>query len=148
MWFALILLVLVPVTILAMEGLGEDEWIEVILAMGAGILPAVIVLALGRFQFKVDDVGIHYRFAPQVIRWRTISGGEIQSFEIRQRKTFFERHHCGYHYNRFRHSIQMNITGKKFVCITLRNGRKVKIGSENPEEVAYALKRLHTENNF
>lgn len=116
-------------------------WLSTLLAS----IPVVAILLYSKLQLRIDEVGVHYKFFPGVWKWKTITKTEIESFELSAMKSFFEKLEIGYHRNLLTQSSRMNITGKKFLRLKLKDGRKMKIGSEHPEEMERALKHLTTE---
>lgn len=122
--------------------------IMVLLSTLLASVPVLATLLYSKLQLRIDDVGIHYKFFPGVWKWKTITKSEIESFEFSAMKSVFEKLECGYSRNLFSNSIRMNITGKKFLRMKLKDGRKIKIGSENAEEMERALKRLTPEDNL
>jgi hypothetical protein len=144
-WFAWIAFLLFPLFTLPLGESGSMQDVgQIFLTMGATALPLGVVLFMTRFQVKIDEEGIRYRFMPNSYKWRFIPKTTIESFEVQEKKTWFEKIHCGYYRSHKCNSIQMNITGKKLVHVKLTGGKRIKIGSENPEGIEYALKRLTT----
>jgi len=149
LWFVLILIILIPLLLTFNDkGMNQEEIITLLLSTLFAAVPVVATLLYSKLQLRIDDVGIHYKFFPGVWKWKTITKTEIESFEFSAMKSIFEKLECGYRRNLFTHSIRMNITGKKFLRMKLKDGSKIKIGSENPEEMEWALKRLTTEDSL
>src|SRR6185436_4642982 len=98
-------------------------------------IPVLAMLLYTKLQIKIDGDGVHYRFIPTILKWRTISRSSIESFEVTAKKNLWEKIECGYGYrsNRFRKIISMNVCGSKFARIKLTDGRRFKIGTINPE---------------
>lgn len=128
--------------------MNQQEIITLLLSTLLATVPLMAILLYSKLQFRIDDVGIHYKFFPGVWKWKTIAKTEIESFEFSGMKSIFEKWEIGYRRNLFSNSIRMNITGNKFLRMELKDGRKIKIGSENPEEMERALKRLTTEDTL
>ena len=146
LWLVLILIILLPLLLTYNDkGMNQQELITLFLSTLLAVVPVVAMLFFSKLQLRIDDGGIHYRFFPGVWKWKTITKTEIESFEFSDMKSLFEKWETGYCRNLFTDSIRMNITGKKFLRMKLKDGGKIKIGSENPEEMERALKRLTTE---
>ncbi len=146
LWLVLALIILLPLLLTFNDrGMNQQEIIMLLLSTLFASVPVVAILLYSKLQLRIDDVGIHYKFFPGVWKWKTIAKTEIESFEFSTMNSIFEKLECGYSRNLFSNSIRMNITGKKFLRMKLKDGRRIKIGSENPEEMERALKRLTTE---
>jgi len=146
LWAVQILIILLPLLLtLNKKDIAQESLIMVLLSTLLACIPVAGMLLYSKLQIKIDGDGIHYKFLPGVWKWKTITKTEIESFEFSPMKSFFEKLECGYRRNLFSNSIRMNITGKKFLRMKLKDGSKIKIGSENPEEMERVLKRLTTE---
>jgi len=124
------------------ESLEQKDVATLILGLAFAFLPVVVILFYSKFQLKVDSAGIHYKFFPGIIKWRIIAKEMIDSFEVTAKRSFFEKIECGYSRNRLNRTTMMNISGEKFARIKLKDGRRFKIGSENPESLERALRKL------
>lgn len=146
LWLVLALIILLPLLLTFNDtGMNQQEIIALLLSTLFASVPVVAILLYSKLQLRIDDVGVHYRFFPGVWKWKTILKTEIESFELSAMNSIFEKLECGYRRNLFTDTIRMNITGKKFLRMKLKDGRKIKIGSEHPEEMERVLKRLTTE---
>lgn len=143
LWFVLIALLIVELLIFV-PVLDEDEnnALLLVLSLAALLLPLILILFVFKFEFAIDEEGIHYRFIPKIIRWKTIAVGSIESFQVKEKESWFEKLHYGFHRNIFRNIITINITGNKYLVLSLRSGGTLKLGTENGDSVAYTLKKL------
>lgn len=147
-WFVLFFLFLLPIIMaLTEEEPNQKDMTMILLSTVFAILPVAAILLYSKFQIKIDNQGIHYKFFPAVIKWRVISKDMIESFEVTAKQTLLEKVECGYRRNRLNNTIVMNISGEKFARIKLKDGRRLKIGSENPEGLARALRKLTSPDN-
>jgi hypothetical protein len=148
-WVAMLVLLLAPVVMILSgdEIPSRGEMTSMLLSTGIAFIPMVGIIFFARFQFRIDAEGIHYRFFPAVIKWRMIPKSLIESFEVSEKRNLIEKIECGYRRNRLNNSITMNISGSKFARLKLRDGRKMKIGSENPESMERALRKLTSPDN-
>jgi hypothetical protein len=142
-WIASVLVILSPLVIILLdEHHGQENTGLIILTTLLAWIPVGLVLFWARFNIKIDQTGLHYRFSPTLYKWRTIRADGILAVEVRDKRGFFERIACGYQRSIFRKTVFMNITGEKFVIIRSGDGQTLKIGSKNPEAMKLALKRL------
>lgn len=150
-WVALILLLLtIPSLTLFSDTISQKDVTSVLLSTAFAFIPMVVTLIFAKLQIKIDGVGVHYKFIPSVFKWRTIAKNSIESFEVTPKKNLWEKLECGYGYrnNRFKRIISMNVTGVKFARIKLTDGRRIKIGTVNPESMERALRQLTSTDNY
>jgi RsiW-degrading membrane proteinase PrsW (M82 family) len=150
-WVAFALLLLAALTLpLMSDSVSEKDMTSILLSTLFAFLPMAGLLLFAKFQFRIDEKGLHYRFFPAIFKWRTITKNNIESFEVSAKKNFWEKIECGYGYrhNRFKKTISMNVTGSKFARINLADGRKLKIGTVNPESMERALRQLTSTDNY
>jgi len=143
LWFVLIALLITELLIFV-PVLGEDEnnTLLLLISMAALLLPMVLILFVFKFELSINEEGIRYRFIPKIIRWKTIPLSSIESFQLKGKESWFEKIHYGFHRNIFKNIITINITGSKYLVISLRGGSTVKLGTENADSVHYTLKHL------
>lgn len=146
-WVFSLILILVPVLIAVLsDTVSEPDKIVIALSTVLGFIPVVAILWFSKLQLRIDDTGLHYRFPPAVFRWKTVSGKTIQSFEVSEKRTLSEKMEIGFRRSLFFNTTTMNISGTKIARIQLHDGQKLKIGSENPEGIERALKKLTSAN--
>jgi hypothetical protein len=85
-------------------------------------------------EIKVDKSGIVYRYFPLIRRERRIDREDIQHFEV---KKYFLRGY-GIRYN-FRGEKTINVKGHMGMEITTRNGKRLMLGTQMPDEFLHAL---------
>ncbi len=149
-WVAMVLLLLAaPTLTLVSDSVSQKDMTSVLLSTAFAFIPMVGMLLFAKLQIKIDGGGLHYKFFPSVLKWRTISKDSIESFEVTPKKNLWEKLECGYGYrnNRYKRIISMNVTGAKFARIKLTDGRRLKIGTINPESMERALRKLTSTDN-
>ena len=140
-WIALLALAIIPTIIIAMDQSREVDVSMLALTVILGFVPVALILFYARLQIKIDTQGFHYKFFPAVMKWRVITKNEIKSYEVSD-KLGIEKFEIGHKRSFLNKTISMNITGKKMIRLELKNGHKLKIGTENPEGAERALKKL------
>jgi hypothetical protein len=93
----------------------------------------------------IDSEGVHYRFFPNEPRWRTIRKEEIIDFDIHKTNLF---NRFGHHRQWFIKTKRMNVNGRVLLSLRLKSGKKIKLGSRNPEGLEWAMKKLITEHEL
>lgn len=142
MWILSILGVLLPLTIILTLDRQALSASLLILTLFSTAIPFAILMLWCRMSVRVDEAGLQYRFVPSVFQWKTISPEEIVSYEIREPKNWYEKFSVGFRRSLLRDTTFINITGKKFLVVTLRNKGTLMIGTENAESLAWAMKRM------
>ncbi|NJM25716.1 MAG: hypothetical protein HC859_09720 [Bacteroidia bacterium] len=112
------------------------------LILFAAWIPLIAILALGRYDLRIDTVGVHYRFMPRAWKWRLIPRDNIASVEVRKSKNLHERISCGYKRHVFDRKIFMNIAGRSFIEIVCKDGKRIVAGTTDPESARWALSRM------
>jgi len=92
----------------------------------------------------IDAEGVHYRFFPYEPKWHLIRREEIIDFDVRK-KNIFSR--LGYH-RKWLKSKTMNVNGFAHLSLFLINGKKLKLGSNNPEGLKWAMRKLIPKNEI
>lgn len=108
-------------------------------------VPLIAILALGRYDLRIDTEGVHYRFMPRAWKWKLIPRDNIASVEIRKPKNLHERISCGYKRRVFHQKIFMNIAGRSFIEIVCKDGKRIVAGTTDPESARWALSRMEEE---
>jgi hypothetical protein len=141
-------ILLLPVGMtLADEDTTRENLTAILLSMAMSLLIVVGILIYSKLQVKINEEGLHYKFFPAITKWKMILKNEIESFEVTPAQNLIEKVEMGHKRNIFNKTITMNITGKKFARIQLKDGRKFKIGTDNAEGFERALRRLLTPDN-
>lgn len=103
---------------------------------------AMFMLISMTLETRIDENGIHYRFVPLKPKWRTIRIEEIRTFTFEERFKFFDSGKIGHHYNVFKKQRSFKIWGGKHIAITLSEGSRLLLGTQNLEAMEWAMKKL------
>ena len=108
----------------------------IIIAVTMGIIYAI------RLDSKIDKNGIHYRWYPIQIKYVTLPWQSIQYCYIRHVKPLNESGGGGYRYLS-KLEVAFLLKGRKGLQLQLHeNGKKILIGTQNPEEVMETIIQL------
>ena len=91
----------------------------------------------------IDTEGVHYRFFPDSPRWSTIGKDDIIDFDVEEKHVFLR---FGYHARWFSKIRTMNVNGNFHLSLFLKNGKKINLGSKNPEGLKWAMRKLIPKN--
>ena len=105
-----------------------------VLVFGMGI-PVLFYHA--RLETRVEPAGVYVRFFPLQLKEVLIKAREIESFEARKYNPLLE--YGGWGIRLGSGGYAYNARGNKGVQLTLRDGRKIMIGSQHSEELARAI---------
>ncbi len=87
-------------------------------------------------QTRIDRFGISYRYFPLIRKWHTIYREQINNWKIVSRFTM----QFGVRYGI--NSKTLNVQGNKKIALKLSSGKTLYIGTQQPEEISRAMKKL------
>jgi len=107
-----------------------------------GLIPLLILYFINTIKlvFQINEEGISYRFYPFHASFKLIKWEEIATISIRKYNAIMEYGGWGIRTFSFRKNIAYSISGSFGLQIELKKGKKILIGTQNPEE----LKKLTT----
>src|SRR5690348_8655943 len=82
---------------------------SILTPLGVGVVMAIILSI--KLDTRVDNMGIHYRFFPNRLKWNLIRMNDIQQMEVRDTRKILQYGIVGYHKNVFQKTIAMTIRG-------------------------------------
>lgn len=145
-WWILILfpLILTIVITIAMQG-NDAKKTEIISSIGVLIAAEafiVILFAIMRLYCRIDDKGVRFGYSP-FIKKRIHLWRDIENVWVRKYSPLGEYGGWGIKtISPKKHGMAYNVWGNKGLQIHLKNGKKILIGTQKPEEMAAFLKRL------
>lgn len=115
------------------------------------ILPSVLFF-LVRLETKIDDSGIFYRLIPFHIKLKKISWNDISEIYVRKYNPIGEYGGWGLKGSK-KHGKAINVSGNMGLQIILKNGEKILVGTNKPDELNRILqtvknKILNPTNNY
>jgi hypothetical protein len=118
---------------------------EVIISLAIGpviLLAVIILLYYSKLVTEVRYDGVYIRYTPFHRSFRCLPFSEIESYEARTYSPIAEYGGWGIRWgwkggNR---NIAYNVSGNKGVQLVLKDGRRILIGSQKPEELVAAIK--------
>jgi hypothetical protein len=102
------------------------------------------ILTAIKLHVIIDAEGVHYRFFPHEPRWQAIRREEIIDFKV-EKKNILNR---SVHHRKWFSTKSMNVNGSDQLLLFLINGKKLKLGSNNPEGLKWAMRRLIPRNEI
>jgi hypothetical protein len=117
----------------------------VLIAISAGVLVVMSAALILSFRMRliteVTPDGFRFRFPPIIRRMRTITKGEIGSWEVRKYSAVFEYGGWGYRRS-LRKGISYNTGGDMGLQLRLKSGKKILFGTRRPNVLLDAMTRL------
>jgi hypothetical protein len=86
---------------------------------------------------RIDAEGVHFRMKPFHLREQTIAWEEIDQIHVRKYSPIMEYGGWGIRYGR--NGKAFNVRGDYGIQIVKKNGKRVLIGTQRPDEVARHL---------
>lgn len=111
------------------------------LFVALGALPVLIAVALFfslRMTTEVRTDGVYVRFAPFHRKFRRFGFDELASFEVRSYRPL--REYGGWGLRGFGRNRALNVSGNRGLQLVFEDGRRVLIGSQQPEKLAAAMR--------
>lgn len=100
---------------------------------------ADLVLIALKLNTKINKQGIHFQLLPFQFREKFISWNEVASIEVRKYSPIMEYGGWGYRYG-FKNGKAYNVSGNMGLQLVLKNGDKILIGTQKPDELMEFLK--------
>lgn len=108
----------------------------IIIAVSFLLLTAGI--AMITLHTKLDDQGVHFKLFPFHLKFRLHKWEDIQSAEVRQYKPIAE--YGGWGLRMGPGGMAYNMSGNRGLQLVLKNGKRILIGTQKPEEISAFLK--------
>jgi len=89
---------------------------------------------------RIDKNGIYYRFAPVHRKERWIKWNEVKDVYVRRYRPIAE--YGGWGFRNGRSGKALNTSGNMGLQIEFINGKKLLLGTQNPDEMERILKKL------
>lgn len=107
------------------------------------LVPVVIfsfILSL-TLHTRIDQHGITYRYAPVHRKSRLIKWELVKSCYVREYRPIAE--YGGWGFRRGRSGMAFNVSGSKGLQIIFKDGKKMLLGTQKPDELGRVLEKLH-----
>ena len=133
---------LVPVSLIINEYIKDNTSITTNEFLGSiGIIASVLLIFIFKLSTRIDEKGIHYQFFPFHFSMKTLLWSEITKAEVRTYDPIGEYGGWGlrYSFNKKKGNA-VNVSGDIGIQLTLKNGKKLLIGTQKKEAVSRVLK--------
>ena len=134
---------LVPVGLIINEYIKDNTSMTTNEFLGSliGIIASVLLIFIFKLSTRIDEKGIHYQFFPFHFSMKTLLWSEITKAEVRTYDPIGEYGGWGlrYSFNKKKGNA-VNVSGNIGIQLTLKNGKKLLIGTQKKEAVSRVLK--------
>lgn len=112
------------------------------------VVPAAVAILFwaAKLQTMVCKDGLYVRFFPFYMKFKRFAFEDISEYYARKYRPIWEYGGWGIRYT-FRNGKAYNIRGNKGLQIVFKNGKKLLIGSQNPQELAEAIDSIVKKSN-
>lgn len=132
--------VLIPAMILSygvtLPGLWGDDWQGALMAvaiMTAIFVPIILGVLLGVLHTRIDQEGVHYKYAPFQRKYRTIKWTEMKRVYVKQYDAFGDYGGWGIRWGA--DGWLYNMQGNMGLMIHKTKGTDILLGTQKPEEM-------------
>ncbi len=136
--------VTIPLFVLFTDFFQENSTMSLndLLLSSALIIASIVPIFFLKLITRIDETGIHYQFSPFHLSQRTISWHELISANIRVYDAISEYGGWGLKGGFFwkkNKNYAYNVSGSTGIQLTCKNGTRVLIGTQKPENVKALL---------
>lgn len=110
------------------------------------LLVASVLIFLMKLETKIDNVGLHYRMFPFHFSNKTVLWKDIQNLYVRQYQPI--RKYGGWGLKGFPKNRAITLYGTKGIQLELKNGNKILVGTQIPEEAQIAIQEMKFQEKF
>jgi hypothetical protein len=114
---------------------GQPIW-TVALGLGAMTFTMALLSSL-KLYTRIDSMGVHYRMTPFHFKEQTIPWEDIDLIHVRKYSPIMEYGGWGIRYGRSGKAF--NVRGNYGIQIVRKNGKKLLLGTQRPEDAARQL---------
>ena len=101
----------------------------------------ILLFATSKLYTTIDQDTIYYRYPPFVNSEKKITKEDLKELYVREYKAILEYGGYGYRF-RFRSGRALNVAGNIGLQLTLKNNKRLLIGTQKKEAMEQAVRRL------
>ncbi|MFW5701976.1 MAG: hypothetical protein ACOCX7_03420 [Bacteroidota bacterium] len=104
------------------------------------------LFSMARLETVIAGDSIYFRYFPFNLKMKRIRVGDISAYEIRRYSPIMQYGGWGIRWG-MSHGMAYNVSGNIGLQITTSQGKKIMIGTQRPEDLEKALKKLFEKNS-
>ena len=128
-------------TVIPLFSNGDSEAVIALAVTAVVCLGLVILLTFSKLTMIIDDRSIYYHFPPFVNAEKKLSYHDIDEIFVRKYQPIWEYGGWGYR-RRPGKGKALNVAGNKGLQIITKEGSKILIGTQKPQELEKIIARL------
>jgi hypothetical protein len=144
-WFAIAGLLVTFLALVLNFSANDDDWTG-ILILSIVILSIVPLLLLASIHLRIEKEGIYIRYFPFHFKPLFFNWSEIDYFELRKYNPLNE--YGGWGIKGTKKNRAYNVSGDMGLQLTLKSGRKILVGTVNPQKLEVALLEIRSKMNL
>lgn len=138
-WFFVILAVVSVINFVLYITVGETDLSSMMISYTAVLITGAIFL-LFKLDTEINHHVIKFKFFPFHFKWQEIPWSDVSDAHVRKYKPIMEYGGWGLRYGKGGKAY--NTRGNMGLQLTLKNGKKVLIGTQQADNLSYFLSRL------
>jgi hypothetical protein len=120
----------------------SDAGLAIFAFISLSVLAFVLWVILSvRLETVVDREGIRYRYFPHMRNFKKLHRSDLESFTVRK-LSFLESRRRGYRRSISGRQRRLIVHGRNALTLTLKDGKKITIGTQRPHDFGEAIKRM------
>ena len=138
-----VVLSILPLTQMSAGQWRAELW-EIILLFVVGVFLPIgipVLFCFLKLKTQVRPDGLYVRFVPFHIKFKRFRSDDLSQYYARKYRPVWEYGGWGIRCS-FRNDKAYNVSGNKGVQLVLKNGKRLLIGSQSPEELEQAIRRI------
>ena len=128
-------------TIVPLMTTGNMEAILGLIIATVVCMGVVALFTFSKLTTIIDDQSIYYRYPPFITSEKRLGSSEVAEVFVRKYQPIWEYGGWGYRRS-MRKGTALNVAGSVGLQIITQSGKKILIGTQRPEELEKALKKL------
>lgn len=125
------------------EGLSNLTLLLLVLGIIIMIVLVYLLIFGTQLEIRITSESINYRYRPFVYYWKTVTPDSLESATLRKYRAWIEYGGRGYKIRHLgRKGRALTIAGDQGLQLLFKNGSKLLIGTQRPEELRVALRRF------
>jgi hypothetical protein len=148
LWLIVVIAASLPVIILAVEHILDKSLsdhpttLREVLITTAFSAVGLLLVASMKLETRINGAGVHYRFVPFHFSYQSILWEEVAEAYIREYSPLREYGGWGIRYGLGKSGRAYNVSGNMGLQLVLRSGKRVLIGTRQPEQIQEILHKL------
>lgn len=149
-WLIIIIVISLIVTLaIILKEIDKLTTSEIIISIGTIILASGLIF-LFKLTTRIDEKGIHYKFFPFHLKFKTVVWNDIENAYVRTYDAISEYGGWGIRGGAFRYKAKskaINISGNIGIQLELKDGKKLLIGTNKKEQAQDVLSTYKTQHH-